>query len=49
MNAFSDRQMPLFVIWEETEVVCDGLIIRQWCTWWNGSRQLLDIQVVFGG
>jgi len=49
MNGFYARQMPLFVIWEETVVETWGIDILTWCTYWEGSRELLDIQLIKRG
>lgn len=48
MNAFQFRQMPLFIIFEETEVGENEVHLIQWCISWNGYTELLQVFVVKG-
>lgn len=43
------RQMPLFIIIEETEVSEWTVLITRWVVWWDGTVELLDTYYITGG
>jgi hypothetical protein len=43
------RQMPLFVVVQETEVGDGFVAIYEWLIWWDGLVELLDVYFIEGG
>jgi lipopolysaccharide biosynthesis protein len=43
------RQVPLFIIVEETEVGERYVLITRWVIWYNGYAEILDSQYITGG